>query len=276
MAGVVGVVAVLLSGCGSGGSSGEKAGDENAPVGESTTTVAARPLRILVTNDDGVGAPGIDALVNGLKGSPGVEVTVVAPATNQSGAGGKVTDGTLTATKTTTASGYPATAVAGTPADTVVWAIDQKGIDFTPDLVIAGINAGQNMGPVIDVSGTVGAARAAAKRGIPALAASQGGLAPPNDWPSGVSYVLEWLDSNLAPLKAHALATTTVANLNIPTCPAGKPRGKADVPLATSGARYGDIPDCQSTAPVPADDIAAFLVGFAPLSQIPATAGSTG
>ena len=70
-------------------------------------------LRILVTNDDGVGAPGINATVEALTALPHTKVTVVAPLTNQSGTGAKVTPGTLTATNAMTASGYPAKAVAG-------------------------------------------------------------------------------------------------------------------------------------------------------------------
>jgi 5'/3'-nucleotidase len=80
-------------------------------------------LRVLVTNDDGVGAAGIDALVEALQ-TLELDITVVAPATEQSGQGGKVTDGPLTVTDTTTASGFPAKAVAGFPADTVIWADD--------------------------------------------------------------------------------------------------------------------------------------------------------
>ena len=133
-----------------------------------------RTLSILVTNDDGVGAPGINAVVQGLRALPHTKVTVVAPLTNQSGTGGKTTPGALVATRATTAAGYPAWAVHGYPADTITWAIDQHGISFRPDLVVSGINFGQNIGPLADDSGTVGAARAAVKQGIPALAASQG------------------------------------------------------------------------------------------------------
>ena len=144
-----------------------------------TTTVPAT-LHILVTNDDGVGAPGIDAVVEALRALPDTEVTVVAPLENQSGTGGQTTPGTLTVTDTTTASGYPAKAVAGFPADSVIWAFDQAGVTQKPDLVVSGINFGQNLGPAVAISGTVGAAEAAAARGVPALAASQGLADVPN------------------------------------------------------------------------------------------------
>ncbi|NCY16378.1 MAG: hypothetical protein EBX39_06335 [Actinobacteria bacterium] len=165
----------LAIGCGSGssgssGSSGQGSDSDSA----SADSFSPDKIQILVTNDDGYDAAGIDALVEGLRGIEGVQVTVVAPATNQSGKGSAVTEGELKATDVKTRSGYRAKAVEGTPADTIVWAIDQKGISFTPDLVISGINAGANMGPAIELSGTVGAARAAVQRGIPALAVSQG------------------------------------------------------------------------------------------------------
>ena len=131
-------------------------------------------LDILVTNDDGYAAPGIDALVERLRALPGVKLTVVAPATNQSGTSDRTTPGpvsALTATEVTTASGYAATAVAGFPADSVNYALDV--LKLSPDLVVSGSNAGQNLGVVAPISGTVGAARTAVRRGVPGVAVSQ-------------------------------------------------------------------------------------------------------
>ena len=129
-------------------------------------------ITVLVTNDDGVAAPGLDALVEALRTVKNTKVVVVAPATNQSGTGGNTTPGTLVTQPATTPSGYAATAVQGFPADTVTAALDQLGVK--PNVVMSGINTGQNLGPLTDLSGTIGAARMAAKRGIPAVAFSQG------------------------------------------------------------------------------------------------------
>ena len=137
---------------------------------------------IVVTNDDGVAAPGIDAVVTALRAVPGVHVDVVAPAKNQSGTGGKTTSGTLTYTASKTASGYPATAVNGYPADTITVALDQ--LHLHPSLVVSGANLGQNLGPVTNLSGTVGAAKAAVSRGVPALAVSAG-VGSPVDYQIG-------------------------------------------------------------------------------------------
>ena len=73
------------------------------------------PLEILVVNDDGYSAAGIDAVVEGLRTLPGVHIDVVAPATNQSGGGDKTTPGGVTGFAAQTQSGYPATAVNGYP-----------------------------------------------------------------------------------------------------------------------------------------------------------------
>ena len=149
----------------------------SASIAADSAGAASKPsttLTILVTNDDGVTAPGINATVQALSALPHTKVTVVAPLTNQSGTGAKVTGGTLTVTDATTASGYPAKAVAGYPADTIIWAIDDHGIAQRPDLVVSGINFGENIGPLASLSGTVGAAQTALARGIPALAVSQG------------------------------------------------------------------------------------------------------
>ena len=162
------------------------------PTGTPTTT-AAEPenLRILVTNDDGYDAEGIDVLVEALRALPNVEITVVAPATNRSGTGSQTTPGAVTATQQETTSGYQATAVDGFPADAVVIGLSQV-LSEPPDLVVAGINQGQNLGPLAAISGTVGAAKAAAAAGIPALAVSQG-LADMPDYQSAAGLIVEYL-----------------------------------------------------------------------------------
>ena len=262
----IAVALVLLAGCGSGGS--KASSTTSAPAGGSggaTETTAAKPLKVLVTNDDGYGAAGIDAVVEGLRALPDTEVTVVAPLANQSGTGGKTTDGPLTVTDVKTASGYPAKAVDGFPADTIIWAIDQHGIDFTPDLVVSGINFGQNIGPSVNISGTVGAARAAAVRNLPALASSQG-LGDPPAYATGVTRVLDWVAEHRgALLDGSAVTAKLLENINIPTCTTGANRGVVDVPVATDAAgRDLNQVDCASTATNPVDDVDAFKEGFVP------------
>ena len=227
-------------------------------------------LRVVVTNDDGVSAPGIDALVNGLRKLERVSVTVVAPATNQSGTSDRTTPGPLATSEATTASGVPAIAVQGFPADTVNFALD-GGIPKTPHLVASGVNAGQNLGPVVSVSGTVGAARTAVRRGVAGVAISQGageGVSP--DYAAGVREAVRWVKANRKALTRKNPATpTSVANINVPTCTAGKLRGMVEVPSATTGDA-GTPSDCTSRLRRPPDDVVAFANGYAALSEVPA------
>ncbi|MFN8040479.1 MAG: 5'/3'-nucleotidase SurE [Acidimicrobiales bacterium] len=274
---LTGALAVAAGCSGSSGSSATTAADGSATtvaaIRSSGTTQPTRPLRILVTNDDGVGAAGIDAVTNGLTSLPGTEVVVVAPATNQSGTGGKTTAGEVTVRDATTASGVTAKAVEGYPADTITVAIDRNGIPWKPDLVVSGINAGQNLGPFVEVSGTVGAARAAVARGVPALAASQG-LASQPDFPWAVTLVNQWVEQHRAALLAGT-APAQVDNLNVPTCLTGTKQELVSVPVASdiTGIDLTKT-DCPGTGPV-ANDAQAFAAGHPTLSQLGAAPTST-
>ena len=124
------------------------------------------PTEILLTNDDGIDAVGIRALADAL--SRDHDVTVVAPATNQSGVGGARSWWETTVDYTETDRGY---AVEGTPADCVAVADVALGLD--PDVVVSGCNHGPNIGAhILGQSGTVGAAMEASFLGIPAIAVS--------------------------------------------------------------------------------------------------------
>jgi len=222
-------------------------------------------LSVLATNDDGVGAPGIDALVQALRRQPALTVTVVAPAKNESGTGGKTTSGPLKAARARTRSGYPATAVAGYPVDTITYALAHQFRRRKPDLVVSGINFGQNIGPFLGISGTVGAALAAGRRGIPALATSQG-LGSPVDFPAGVKQTIAWLVAN----RAH-LRKGRVVSVNTPTCSTGHVRG---ILPATVAASFGSIDpfaavDCSTTAkPASGEDVAEFYAGYATIEVL--------
>jgi 5'-nucleotidase len=254
----VALVAVVLAACS--GSSGSKS------VG-STTTKPPAPLQILVTNDDGVGAPGIDVVSQALMKLPDVKVTIVAPATNQSGTGSKTTDPTPPGTPAKTQSGLAATAVAGYPSDAVNYAFTT--MKLRPDVVVSGINQGQNLGPNTEQSGTVGAAKTAAGRGVPAIAASQGFGDPPQ-YPVAAPYVVAWVQDHRAALLDGTVGTGVV-NLNVPTCTSGTVRGVKQVPLATS-ADFGLAPaDCTATTTEVSTDIAAFRAGFVTVTQLSAT-----
>lgn len=239
--------------------------------GSTANRPAAKPktLHILVTNDDGFDAPGIDVVTEALRKLPQVKVTVVAPATNKSGTGSQTTTGDLTATQRKTASGYPATAVDGFPSDAVRYALETMNVK--PDVVVSGINAGQNLGPITGVSGTVGAAKAAASRGIPAIASSQG-LVPGTDpqYIVGAGLVIDWVRARWSGLLAQQV-TADVVNLNIPTCASGRLRGVKQAPLATDGANAVDPANCDSTVTDLPTDVAAFHNGYASVTELTKT-----
>ncbi|WP_308301278.1 5'/3'-nucleotidase SurE [Frankia sp. Mgl5] len=277
-AALLAAVAVVLTaaGCGGGGDAGDAAPAAGTAPGTApgTTASAPAPLDVLVTNDDGVAAAGIDAVVRGLRDLPGVTVTVVAPAANQSGTGGKTTMPTPTHRDAATASGITATAVDGFPADAVTVALDV--LRLTPDLVVSGINQGQNLGPVVDLSGTVGAARAAASRGVPAIASSMG-TGDAFDFAPAAKLVTDWVTAHRAELSAGAPSSgprATIANLNIPNCVAGgRIRGERELPTqpALPDLAVALAPqDCTSSAE-PGGEVAAFTAGFATLTEIPAS-----
>ncbi len=131
-----------------------------------------RPL-ILLTNDDGIGSPGIRAAAQGLCALG--EVILVAPREQASATGRShplSSDGKIEQVEySVNGTALRAYAVGGTPAQCVVRALVQV-LDRKPDLVVSGINYGENLGVGITISGTVGAALEAASYGIPALASS--------------------------------------------------------------------------------------------------------
>ncbi len=122
--------------------------------------------RILITNDDGATAPGLARLIKVL--SPLARVTVVAPEHNRSAASSALT---LDRAHCVARKGTDFYTVDGTPADCVHVALTGL-LAEKPDLIVAGINRGKNLGEDIVYSGTFGAARAASVVGVPSVAVS--------------------------------------------------------------------------------------------------------
>ena len=141
-------------------------------------------MRILVTNDDGVSAPGLAALTRALAawaeragGDPAHEIIVVAPSSNYSGAGaavGSVTDHTTIPYQRAYVEGAEAVEAYGLDASPALSVIAGAlgAVGPKPDLVLSGINHGVNVGRSVLHSGTVGAALTASQLGISALAVS--------------------------------------------------------------------------------------------------------
>src|ERR1700710_36064 len=127
-------------------------------------------MLILLTNDDGIRAPGIIAMYRELLKLG--EVAVVAPETVQSATGHGITITTpLLTNRVTVENAFTGIAVDGRPADCVKLAINQL-LPRRPDLVVSGLNAGANVGINVLYSGTVAAALEAGFLGVPAIALS--------------------------------------------------------------------------------------------------------
>ncbi|WP_334187685.1 5'/3'-nucleotidase SurE [Noviherbaspirillum sp.] len=124
-------------------------------------------MNILISNDDGYLAPGVVALANALR--PIAEIVVVSPDSNRSGSSNSLTlDRPLSVYRAENGFYF----INGTPSDCVHVALT-GGLSFKPDLVVSGINQGQNMGDDTLYSGTVAAATEGFLFGIPAIAFSQ-------------------------------------------------------------------------------------------------------
>ncbi|MGE0084329.1 MAG: 5'/3'-nucleotidase SurE [Desulfococcaceae bacterium] len=130
-------------------------------------------MKILLTNDDGIYAPGLWALYREF--SPGHSVTVVAPDRERSAVSHGITMLEPLRADKISVNGWHGIAVNGKPADCIKLGI-LEFMDRKPDLVLSGINPGANVGVSLNYSGTVAAAREAALYGIPAIAVSVQGF----------------------------------------------------------------------------------------------------
>lgn len=182
-------------------------------------------LRILITNDDGVDAPGI-AIMADIARALSDDVWIVAPDGNQSGAGHRFTLGRELEIETRDARTF--SVIGGSPADCVVAGMTHLLGDRPADVVLSGVNAGQNLGDIINCSGTAAGAREGALQGAIGIAMSQG-----IDY--ATSREVDW--SNARQHGAAAARAVIAAahgrdnyyNINFPTCAPSETRGLAVV-----------------------------------------------
>ncbi|MCL6250906.1 5'/3'-nucleotidase SurE [Altererythrobacter sp. KTW20L] len=178
-------------------------------------------MRILLTNDDGIHAPGF-ALLEEIAHRLSDDVWVCAPAEEQSGAGHSLT---LHMPVRLLDHGDKRFSVTGTPTDAVNLALRKLFPDGKPDLVISGINAGENLGDDITYSGTISAAMEAALAGIPAIALSQAQRVPGRIGGARFDAAAGWAERVLAPLTDVRMAKRTLVNVNFPDVPAAEVKG---------------------------------------------------
>lgn len=169
-----------------------------------------RPV-ILISNDDGIHAPGIRALWAALHKADLWDLILVAPSTERSGAGVSITcDRPIHIQSVEWPDQTAAWSVDGTPADCVKLG-ERIILQKKPDLVVSGINAGSNAGRNVLHSGTVGAVIEAAFRGIPGVAFSCENNSNPN-----FDAAQEFVAPIVQYVLAHPLPSGVILNVNIP------------------------------------------------------------
>jgi 5'-nucleotidase len=174
-------------------------------------------MRVLVSNDDGVDAPGIHALAEGLRAA-GHEVIVVAPDRDRSGASNSLTlDLPLQVVKVDAQTWR----VHGTPTDCVHVAITGM-LEVEPDIVVSGINNTANLGDDVIYSGTVAAAMEGRFLGLPAVAVS---LATRDHVGRHYETAARAAVEIVARLKADPLPADTILNVNVPDLPWSEIKG---------------------------------------------------
>ena len=196
-------------------------------------------MKVLLTNDDGIMAPGLQAARRALRDLEGVDVGVIAPDSNRSATARSITTRSpLSVEEIEFGDGDRGFATDGTPVDCVRFA-DLGLLGGRPDLIVSGINHGSNLGDDITYSGTVAAAFEGIVLGIPAIAISQQSSG------GGMGYVSGRFDFGLAGpfvaqlvrrLTEEPMPAETLINVN---CPAGEPTG---IEVTRLGKRiYNDV-----------------------------------
>jgi 5'-nucleotidase len=178
-------------------------------------------MRILLTNDDGVAAPGLKVL-EALARKFSDDVWIVAPADENSGAGHSLT---LSKPVRVREHGPKHYSVAGTPTDSVMMAVGVIMKDHKPDLILSGINRGANLGDDVTYSGTVSAAMEGTLAGIRSIALSQ--VYSKEGMGDTVPFAAaeEWGERVIAPLLTMNFAPRTLVNINFPALEPSEVKG---------------------------------------------------
>ncbi len=187
-------------------------------------------MRILLTNDDGILSPGLKAIADAL--APSHDVTVIAPDRNWSISGhNRTMDRPLRVTEANIGEGFKAFSTDGSPADCVALAV-LGFLEQPPELVVSGINQGNNLGDDITYSGTVAAALEGIINGLPSIAVS---MNTDPTWPVdvGAQFVVRLVQQ----VTERGLAKDILLNVNIPNLTHEEIKG---VQITTLGRRIYD------------------------------------
>jgi 5'-nucleotidase len=217
-------------------------------------------MRILLTNDDGINARGLD-LLETVAQSFSDDIWVVAPTEEQSGAGHSLT---LTEPVRLRRHDNRRFSVTGTPTDAVMLALAHIMKDSPPDLILSGINRGANLGEDVTYSGTVSAAMEGALAGVPSIALSQSYSREGMGDTVPFAAAEAWAEKVLGPLIDLEPAPGTLINVNFPALAPDKVNG---IRICRQGIRdYGRLRIVQRTDPRGYDY---FWFGLGPMVQTP-------
>lgn len=178
-------------------------------------------MRILLTNDDGINAPGLQVLER-IAAKFSDDIWVVAPAEENSGAGHSLT---LTRPVRLREHGHQRFSVSGTPTDSVMMGMGVAMGELKPDLILSGVNRGANLGDDVTYSGTVSAAMEGALAGIRSIALSQ--VYSREGMGDAVPFAAAeaWGEKVLRPLLDLDFAPRTLLNINFPPVSAEEVHG---------------------------------------------------
>lgn len=166
-------------------------------------------LRILLSNDDGIHAPGLKTLEQ-IAQTLTEDIWVVAPATEQSGAGHSLTLHRPLRARQHSERHF---SVEGTPTDCILMAIEELIEGRRPDLILSGVNNGSNVGDDVTYSGTIAAAMEGTSFGIPSIALSQAGaIGHPIKWQTALDHAPDIIRK----LIAVEWPRNVLINLNFP------------------------------------------------------------
>jgi 5'/3'-nucleotidase len=191
-------------------------------------------MRILLTNDDGVHAPGL-AVLESIARELSDDLFVVAPETDQSGVAHSLSLSDPLRLREVSPRHY---AVKGTPTDCVIMAVRMIMADRRPDLVLSGVNRGQNVAEDVTYSGTIAGAMEGAMLGIPSIALSQAY----DGAQSRATIEWEATEAHAAPLirkiLAAGIAPGGLVNVNFPAC---SPDEVAGIAFTRQGQRNAEL-----------------------------------
>lgn len=200
-------------------------------------------MRILVTNDDGIHAPGF-AVLEAIAARLSDDIWAVAPAEEQSGAGHSLT---LTRPIRMRRHGDRRYSVSGTPTDAVMMALAHIMKDNPPDLILSGVNRGANLAEDVTYSGTVSAAMEGALAGVRSIALSQ--VYAREGMGDTVPFAAAdaWAEKVLRPLIDTPMPPATLVNVNFPALPPEEVKG---IRVCRQGIRdYGRLRIIERTDP---------------------------